>query len=389
MGRVMRAYFAARRALPLLYLALAFPSPLPSAAAAVLLALELSALRGFHTAAAGLHVAVAGLLPQPLGFFVVAGLIPLYRRACMFDNVYRWHIHLPPLLVASFFNLQYVPAALYVLGEVVYYGARFALAEARAEVRGRPRAVAGAPFSYVLVVETGVPARVVLPDGRELAAAPRAEAVVKARVDVAGVYSPLIEVVYRSPTGLVEVRRRVRHPPIVVVPRVKAAVEVGARAVEAEEVREVREYAPGDPLRRLHWKKMAKVLRPVVKVLEGRGSGVLKVGAVLYASDAKSLDKALAALAEVLAGALAAGSSAELLLIHRGGVEAVSVSRANYREAVERAVAMAFALGGSPPAYRDLAGLFGPPALPRVDILVGDRVWASKFCKSAAVCRLV
>jgi uncharacterized protein (DUF58 family) len=141
-----------------------------------------------------------------------------------------------------------------------------------------------------------------------------------------------------------------------------------------EEVTGVREYVLGDPLRRLHWKKIAKILKPAVKMLEGRAAGEMRIAALLYATTPKAMDKVLEALAGAVATALTRAEKTEILAITRRRVIRVEAQRRNYREAMEKLVALAEALDAKPAsAYADLAGLLPRQEPPKADLLIGER----------------
>ncbi|WP_243680311.1 DUF58 domain-containing protein [Vulcanisaeta souniana] len=102
---------------------------------------------------------------------------------------------------------------------------------------------------------------------------------VNARYNLGGVKRPRLVLTFTDTRGLVRVRRVVRHPRITVIPRARTAIQFArggllaqsALTLGAEDVREVREYVPGDPIRRLHWKKSAKLNKLIIKLLQGPG----------------------------------------------------------------------------------------------------------------------
>jgi hypothetical protein len=127
---------------------------------------------------------------------------------------------------------------------------------------------------------------------------------------------------------------------------------------------------------------MAKILRPAVKVLEGRAAGEVRIAAVLYATGPKAMDTVLEALAGAVAAALTRAERVEVLAITRRGIHRVEVQRGAYREAMERLVALAEALDARPaPAYVDLAGLLPKQEPPEADLLIGERALARPLCK--------
>jgi len=152
-----------------------------------------------------------------------------------------------------------------------------------------------------------------------------------------------------------------------------------------EEVAGVREYVPGDLLRRFTG-KMAKILKPAVKILEGRAAGELRIAALLYATTPKAMDKVLEALAGAVATALTRAEKTEVLAITRRGVIRVEAQRRNYREAMEKLVALAEALDAKPaPAYADLAGLLPRQEPPKADLLIGERPLAKPLCRGDCI----
>ena len=382
-------YEAARRAAPLAYLAIAWPEFPAAAAAVLLLALENTLLRRFHTPAVLLHYAVASLLPPPQAFALAVALIPLLHWAKVADNYLSWRGHAVIFTAAALLKPQLLPALVYTLAEAAWYLAKYA--KTRPRVEGPPKidAVAGAPLSYRLKIATGAPAVVRLPDGREVEALDgEVEVEVKTRFDAAGLYTPEVQVVYANPTRTVRFRKAVRHPPIYVAPRYRRAVELGEKIIAGavEEVAGAREYVPGDPLRRLHWKKMAKIQKPVVKLLEGRAAGGLKIAVLLYATSPKALDRVLEATASATATALARSDRVEIYAVTRRGGEKIAAERRTYREAVERLVSLAEVLHVEAAAALDYADALPKADPPPADVVIGEAAFVKPLCRRGAIC---
>jgi len=98
-------------------------------------------------------------------------------------------------------------------------------------------------------------------------------------------------------------------------------------------------------------------LKPAVKMLEGRAAGEMRIAALFYATTPKAMDRVLEALAGAVATALTRAEKTEILAITRRGVIRVEAQRRNYREAMEKLVALAEALDAkTAPAHADLAG---------------------------------
>ncbi len=131
---------------------------------------------------------------------------------------------------------------------------------------------------------------------------------------------------------------------------------------------------------------MAKILKPAVKMLEGRAAGEMRIAALLYATTPKTMDKVLEALAGAVATALTRAENTEVLAITRRGVIRVEAQRRNYREAMEKLVALAEAPDAKPaPAYADLAGLPPMQVPPKAGLLIGERPLAKPFCRGDCI----
>jgi len=87
-----------------------------------------------------------------------------------------------------------------------------------------------------------------------------------ARADVFGLY----RAVHRIPEygSVLILPRRYRLPPVLLPGHRKyqpGGVALASTVGDAEEFVSLREYRPGDPLRRIHWKSWAKIGKPIVK----------------------------------------------------------------------------------------------------------------------------
>jgi len=86
------------------------------------------------------------------------------------------------------------------------------------------------------------------------------------RADPLGLVRGLVRV--PAPARLVALPRRYRLPPLVLPGRRKyqqGGVSLAASIGDSEEFLALRDYRPGDPLQRVHWKSYARTGRPVVK----------------------------------------------------------------------------------------------------------------------------
>lgn len=251
-SKLQEAYQLARIASPAVYIAVGWPNLAPIIAALILQALELTVLRRVHTPAVYGHYAVISLMPPPASLIFAVLLIPVLHVAKMADNAADWKAHVLAAAVATFANIQLVPLLAYALGEAVWYYAKFAADKPIVKIGGRLEAVAGRALTYEIEIRVKGPAIAKLPDGRVVHVKNYARETVKIKFDAAGVYKPSLLLTYVSPTRAVKFTRQAAHPPIYVIPRFRAAVEIGERilaGIEPEEVAGAREYVPGDPLR--------------------------------------------------------------------------------------------------------------------------------------------
>ncbi|MEM3834141.1 DUF58 domain-containing protein [Pyrobaculum sp.] len=381
-------YRAIRAAAPAAYIILAWPHAAPTLAAAALLALELTALRTRHTPALYAHYAVAALMPPPAALALSTLLIPLLHIAKTIDNTASWKTHAAASAVATAANPHLAPLLAYTLAEAVWYYAKFAKDKPRVQAEGRLEAVAGRPLTYTLKIATSAPAEVELPDGRIAKINGEAQEKVRIKFDTAGVYAPELRLTYLSPTRTVRYVKRLPHPPIHVIPRARKALELGEKLLakfETEYVSGAREYVPGDPLRRIHWKKTAKTLKPVVKLVEGGSSDVTSIAVLLYATTPKAMDKVLEAAASALAAVLTRAEEVDVIAVTRRGIEAYKATRQSYREVAERLLEMAEVLDAeTKPAY-DYADLL-PKRAVAADLIIGEAALAKPLDVNMCIC---
>ena len=381
-------YKAARRVAPLAYIAVAWPDAVATAAAVILLVLENTALRKTHTAAIILHYAAISLMPPPQALALATALIPLLHWAKKADNETSWVIHTAIFTAAALAKPELLPALAYTITEAAWYITKFAVLKPRAEAPGKLEAVAGASITYKLTITTGAPALARLPDGNELEIQEKAEVEINTKFETAGVYTPEITILYTNPTHTVKFKKTAKHPPIYVTPRYRQALEIGQKTIAGavEEVTGAREYTPGDPLRRIHWKKTEKLQKPVIKLLEGTAAGELKIAAVLYATTPKNLDRVLEAVATATATALAKTQNVEIYALTRHGTHKIKADRKTYQEAIEKLVALSEPLHIDATPLYDYANTLPKAIPPPADVLIGEKPFIKPLCKPGAAC---
>lgn len=216
-----------------------------------------------------------------------------------------------------------------------------------------------APLELSVRRGRGLRLRVVDPPGDWLAADAPAGGRVLVRPARRGVFGAVeVDVATAAPLGLVWWRRRARVAlprPLEVGPRplevaltttVPAAVTgTGAtlrRRAGYESVRSVREYAPGDPVRLVHWPATARWAELMVKELETSDSPLLVMVVDLRGPE-HAAELAASRAAGLAGAALQAGLKVSMLTAERAGPVAGEVAGA-----VEVGRRLARAVAGAP-----------------------------------------
>ncbi|MEM4439293.1 MAG: DUF58 domain-containing protein, partial [Pyrobaculum sp.] len=135
----------------------------------------------------------------------------------------------------------------------------------------------------------------------------------------------------------------------------------------------------------IHWKKTAKLLRLVVKVLEGVVSETPKISVLLYATNAKALDRVLERTASILAASLTKAKEVEVIAFTRRGAKIYKASPGNYREIVEKLIEEAEVLDVEIKPAIDYARVF-PKLELGADLLIGEKALAKPLCAQTARC---
>ena len=225
---------------------------------------------------------------------------------------------------------------------------------------------------------------------------------VRALYQLGGVRRPRLRVRLIDPRGLVTVERVIMHPPITVIPRLRAAAEYATAVVRrlspwgVEDVEEVKEYAPGDPVRRVHWKKTLKLRRLVVKVLR-QEVDELNIALVPYASNEETLDRVGEALILTIATALLSSRVVKVYVVD-GSTEPLTITPRNLNDAITRLTGTLRNLNIKPVGGLDTWGLLDRIRRDRLTlingirdplIVIGESTWARNLCRTGSACLLI
>jgi Uncharacterized conserved protein (some members contain a von Willebrand factor type A (vWA) domain) len=369
-----------------------------------------------------LIIALTSLAVWPMGLPLVALSTVLLDRSLRLGNDKPWWFYLTPIMTSALIALllQRPYIALYLAIPGVYIAlmttfsiARFYTVRITLTPDRELSITAGSIINYRLTITTKPRLRALIriTTPRSIKITPNTLRIngetilnASARYRLGGVKRPRIRLTLTDELGLISTTRVVMHPEITVIPRARAALEVArgllaqASATGGEDVREVREYVPGDPVRRIHWKKSVKVRKLVIKLLEWRGS----IGPMLvltYTTNPEVLDRIGEFMVYTTAEAVTRQSIIELHLLGRdGNLETYSVSRTNYFEIMNKALGKLESLGVELLGGTDAANIFDTikyaawlrvKDIPKEALLiVGQGVFVKPLCEavSNAIC---
>ncbi|WP_054853107.1 DUF58 domain-containing protein [Vulcanisaeta distributa] len=262
--------------------------------------------------------ALVSLVTPPIDIALTLISIILIDNALRMGNEKPWWFYAtPPLatstLLAAILRQFYIAASLaapllYILLISLINTIRFYTITIELKPSKSLRINAGSELTYSLTIITKPHIKAVMEvrAPRNLRISPtrlylngEASINVSARYSLGGVKRPRLTLTFTDTYGLVRVRRVVRHPSITVIPRARTAIQFArggllaqsALTLGAEDIREVREYVPGDPIRRLHWKKSAKLNRLIIKLLQGPGLTGPPIVLLSYATSSALIDR--------------------------------------------------------------------------------------------------
>lgn len=344
-----------RKILPALYILLGVSNPVVLASSVILLILELTHWGRRDEALTLVNIAVAGLIQFPLGLVLELAIIPILDSVLRLRRINQPLAYITPIaasvliayiLINPYTALQLAVPLIYILLAMAISLVKLSLVRFTATTDGELRTVAGTPLQYRLRViirpRVNAEASIEAPGGIRVSEVTWGSGELRlgltALFELGGVYRPLIRVQLRDVRGLVKVIKVIRHPPIIVTPRTQQALELAegvlarASVYGVGDISDLREYEPGDPIRRIHWKKTAQLGKPVVKLLnEPYAPG--DVLAFSYATNAVKLDKLGSLIVATVTQALLSGEYVNVALVNRSGeLMFFKVTQGNFNE---------------------------------------------------------
>lgn len=140
----------------------------------------------------------------------------------------------------------------------------------------------------------------------------------RAIFEKSGIFNPKVIIDLEDPRGFIRLRRVVDHDPIIVIPRSTYVLGLYQRMLSGSVVRglgeitEVRDYTPGDSVRKIHWAKSAKFDKYVVKVSSKFTSAI---AIIPHASNARNLNRIEEILMTTVVNLLSQGVVPTFLII--------------------------------------------------------------------------
>ena len=302
--------------------------------------------------------ALVSLVTPPINVALTAISTIVLDQALRLGNERPWQFYALPLtasvLLAALLRQFYIAVSLaiplfYVLAISLVSMVRFYTVTIELRPSRELRMNAGSELTYRLTVMTKPRVRAVIeiktPRGikvshNRLYIDGEASVEATARYVLGGVKRPRLTITFSDLRGLVRVSRVVRHPGITVMPRARVAIQIARGLLAqvtlgAEDPHGVREYMPGDPIRRIYWKKSAKLNRLIIKLLHGRGL----VGPIIllsYASSPVQVDRVSEFLVYLTVELLTRLPRVEVITLDRDGrVTNYVINRDNYFNVIE------------------------------------------------------
>lgn len=406
-----------RKILPIIYILIGFGKPLILIPSIILLALELIPRFNKDLVLTILHFVVpmllnniysiplSAVLTMELHYFLRSNNAPWYYYALTFFSS----------SLISLFLLGIYAFAAYIIptGYIVIYTLSsfllFLITRFEFKADRELRTVAGGTIKYVLDISTKPRVRGIMKikSPRSLTIIPTevyidgdARVTVTAHYSIGGVKKPRLTITLSDERRLVSVKRVVRHPSIAVVPRTQWAIEAAQKFMAAlgpsgyvGDVTEAREYMPGDPIRRIYWKKALKLNKLVIKVLS-QERGAVDLLILPYASNEVKKDIMGGLLVYLVTESIANGRNIRVLLLLRdGSLRNYVISRDNMWDGIKDVLTymenlrVKYVNGVDQLGYFDdikrafrdyVRGLIGHGNL----LIIGDRKWASFICNA-------
>ena len=410
------------RLMPIVFIAFNLGNTPVLIASLVLLAINLATWgRGIDLELTLLGIAIVGLMQPLIGLaFSIPMTIILNSTLRITGNTRPWWVYAAALSASALASaalinpmraLNYAaPLAYVTLTPLATWltlkAARISLTPSR-----RLETIAGAPLDYGLTLTTRPRIKATLEfvgnegltiNPPKLAINGQCTVKVRALYQLGGVRRPRLRVRLIDPRGLVTVERVIMHPPITVIPRLRAAAEYATAMVRRlspwgfEYVEETREYAPGDPVRRVHWKKTLKLRRLVVKVLR-QEVDELNIALVPYASNEETLDRVGEALILTIATALLSSRVVKVYVVD-GSTEPLTITPRNLNDAITRLTGTLRNLNIKPVGGLDTWGLLDRIRRDRLTlingirdplIVIGESTWTRSLCRTGSACLLI
>ena len=401
-----------RLIMPVAYIALNLSNPFIIGASAALIAIELISLgKGFDVELTLLNIALITLMNPIVGLILSIPLTLILDSALRRLNDRPWWVYAVALALGILTTLltlgpahTLAPAVplTYLLALTLINWILFNMVKVNLSAGSRLEAMAGVALSYGLRIRLKPRIRAIIRfigdkpiviEPSELLINGEGEVRARARFQLGGVRRPRLRIRFTDVRRLISVERVIRHPPIYVTPRIRAAVEYAELMLSRRsvwgigDVDEVKEYAPGDPIRRIHWKKTLKLSKLIVKVLREAPES-LNIALIPYASSEVNLDRLGELAVLTIALALANGGKVTVHILDEE-YRVINVDADNLRSGLNEVLASLINLNVRLIKAVDAWGFFNEvkahrrlrlSSLTEPIIVVGEEAWVRDLC---------
>lgn len=348
-----------RKAMPALYIALGIENPVVIILSIALILLELIYWDKYDIPLTLINIAIAGLLPFPLGLVLELAILPMFDQALKARRSNPLGIYVSSmatviltsyLLINPYVALQYAIPLAYLLIASAMSIIKFSLIRLVAFPNRELRTIAGISLDYSLriILKPPVNAKIIISTPREITIRDydfkggELLTNLTASYELGGIYNPEIKLTLWDSRGLIKATRVFKHPQIIVTPRTQWALEIAqdivakASTYGIEEVSDIREYTPGDPLRRIHWKKTASLEKLIIKLLSEPHTFSSLV-LFTHVANAVKLDKLGSVVVLAMTQAVLSSGTAEVILVRSNGeLNNIKVTYSNFTDAVKQ-----------------------------------------------------
>ncbi|MGC9180795.1 MAG: DUF58 domain-containing protein [Vulcanisaeta sp.] len=251
----------------------------------------------------------------------------------------------------------FIPLVYFVLSALAYW-LLYLMIDLKIDIKGFLRTIVDNELNYDMIITSKpkVSAIINIDAPRDFKVEPKssdfrghAKIKVNATFESSGVYRPRFLIRFVDPRGFINVIREISHPSILVVPRTTYLVGTYQRILSGfagkrlGDVVGIKEYTPGDPIKKIHWAKSIKFDKYVIKLSSNLTSTVIVIA---NTTNSKILDRLNEALLVVTIQLLNHGVIPKYLVINVLTGKVIRIDwNGNYADLVTKLLSATNSLG--------------------------------------------